>query len=144
MPDGDCQRTALAWGAPDDLRHWYRYADARRSPAIATIAPNSRDIQFDYYFSDFYQAGVQEIDATLVGDVSDYVSVPSGVELNQGGLNPGPQTVAEIKANPHFMISRRADPGQGLSPDDGVWAAWNMDFVPEYPPPWVESNPLAE
>lgn len=112
--------------------------------AIATIAANSRDIHFDYYFSDFYQAGVQAIDATLVGGVSDYESVPSDVTLSQGGLDPGPRTVAEIKADPHFMISRRADPGQGLSPDDGVWAVWNMEFVPVYPPPWVDTNPLAE
>ncbi|WP_435271897.1 NucA/NucB deoxyribonuclease domain-containing protein [Streptomyces parvulus] len=112
--------------------------------AIATVSANSRDIKFDYYFSDFYAAGINAIDATLVGTSVNHPTVPDGVTLGQGGLNPTPTTVAQLKANPHFMISTNAAPGQGLAPDDGIWAVWNMQFVPEWPPGWVETNPLAE
>ncbi|MGD3109433.1 NucA/NucB deoxyribonuclease domain-containing protein [Streptomyces sp. YGL11-2] len=112
--------------------------------AIGTIPAGSRDVQFDYHFSDFYASGVNAIDETLVGPDANYVIVPSGIKLNQGGLDPGPQTVAKLKKDPHFMISRRADPGQGIAPDDGIWAVWNMKFEPEYPAPWAETNPVAD
>ncbi|MEU9397788.1 NucA/NucB deoxyribonuclease domain-containing protein [Streptomyces sp. NPDC048324] len=112
--------------------------------AIATVPANSREVHFDYYFSDFYAAGANAIDETLVGTSVNHPTVPSGVSLGQGGLNPTPTTVAQLKANPHFMISTNASPGQGLAPDDGIWAVWNMKFVPEWPPGWVETNPLAE
>lgn len=112
--------------------------------AIATVPANSRDIKFDYYFSDFYAAGTNAIDETLLGTSVSHPTVPSGVQLGQGGLNPTPTTVAQLKANPHFMISTNAAPGQGLAPDDGIWAIWNMKFVPEWPPGWTNTNPLAE
>ncbi|WP_308799031.1 NucA/NucB deoxyribonuclease domain-containing protein [Streptomyces sp. UH6] len=112
--------------------------------AIGAIAENSRVIQFDYYFSDFFATGINAIDATLVGSNPDYVSIPDWAELTQGGLDPGPRTVAEIKANPHFMISRQAPVGQGLTPDDGVWAVWNMEFEFEAPKPWVDVRPWEE
>ncbi|WP_328848001.1 hypothetical protein [Streptomyces sp. NBC_00258] len=105
--------------------------------AIATVpAADSREIYFDYYFSDFYAAGTNAIDATLVGTDPNYVTVPDNIALTQGGLDPGPRSVAQIKADPHFMVSRRAEPGQG--------AIWNMKFEPQWPAPWVETNPLAE
>jgi hypothetical protein len=112
--------------------------------SIATISTNSRDIKFDYYFSEFYAAGTNAIDETLVGTSLNHPTVPDGVLLGQGGLNPTPTTVAQLRANPHFMISTNAAPGQGLGPDDGIWAVWNMKFVPEWPPGWVNTNPLAE
>ncbi|MEU8967158.1 NucA/NucB deoxyribonuclease domain-containing protein, partial [Streptomyces sp. NPDC048491] len=113
--------------------------------AVATIpSATSRDVQLDYYFSDFYAAGVNAIDETLVGPSPNYVTVPSGIELGQGGIDPGPETVAQIKANPHFMISINASPGQGLAPDDAIWSVWNMKFERQWPAGWTEMNPLAE
>ncbi|MER7035335.1 hypothetical protein, partial [Streptomyces albidoflavus] len=112
--------------------------------AIGTIGASSRDVMFDYHYSDFYAYGTNAIDATFVGSDSHYVTVPDGIQLNGGGLDPGPQTIAQIKKDPHFMVSTRADVGQGMAPDDTVWAIWNMKFEPEYPAPWVEENPVAE
>ncbi|MFF9569799.1 NucA/NucB deoxyribonuclease domain-containing protein [Streptomyces sp. NPDC014685] len=108
--------------------------------AIATIS--AREVRFDYHFSDFYAAGVNEFDAVLIGPSEDYETVPNGLELNGGGLNPGPETVAQIKKNPHIMISVFAEPGKGMAPDDVVWAVWNMTFEREYPAPWKDLEPL--
>lgn len=59
--------------------------------AIATVpAADSREIYFDYYFSDFYAVSTNAIDATLVGADPNYVTAPDNIALTQGGLDPGP------------------------------------------------------
>ncbi|MGQ4486481.1 NucA/NucB deoxyribonuclease domain-containing protein [Streptomyces sp. 372A] len=108
--------------------------------AIATIS--AREVRFDYHFSDFYAGGVNALDSVILGPSENYETVPSGVALNGGGLNPGPETVAQLKKDPHIMISAFAEPGQGMAPDDAVWAVWNMTFEREMPAPWIDVTPL--
>lgn len=110
--------------------------------AIATVPDaKSRQIQFDYYYSDFFSSGVNGFDETLVGPVPNYETVPSGVTLSQGGSLPGPESIAQIRTRPHFMVTASVAPGHGLAPDDGVWGDWNMRFAPEWPTGWTDVVP---
>ncbi|MGW1881573.1 hypothetical protein [Streptomyces sp. NPDC001970] len=81
---------------------------------VGTIAKNSREIKFQYYYTEMQTTGSTATAAmkiTTKGAIPQ--SWPSGVRYVQGGNMPGTKSFEELKRQRSYLHTVNAKPGQG-------------------------------
>ncbi|MFE9647156.1 NucA/NucB deoxyribonuclease domain-containing protein [Streptomyces sp. NPDC006365] len=106
--------------------------------AIATVPDaKSRQIDLDYYFHDFVKVGTVPSGVVLTPS-PEYTTVPK-VTLYEGDVYPRNETWEQWAAQSpvHHSLWVEAPLGQGMAPDDGIWAIWNYEIKIKFPAGWV-------
>ncbi|WNO76920.1 NucA/NucB deoxyribonuclease domain-containing protein [Streptomyces sp. AM8-1-1] len=106
---------------------------------IGTIAKNSRDINFQYDFTDFTTTGTTgaaTMPITTKGNIPQ--SWPAGAKYVRGGKMPGTKTFTQLKAQRTFNETVTAKPGQGSKKDlDLLFAVYEPVISYTPPPGWT-------
>ncbi|MFD9219589.1 hypothetical protein ACFWDI_06055 [Streptomyces sp. NPDC060064] len=112
---------------------------------VGTIAKNSREIKFQYYFTEMERTGTTAtagMKITTKGAIPQ--SWPSGVRYDQGGSMPGTKSFDELKQHRTYLHTVNAKPGQGSSGStDLAFAVYEPSISITPPPGWRLSGALS-
>ncbi|WSQ06360.1 hypothetical protein OG604_50615 [Streptomyces sp. NBC_01231] len=95
--------------------------------AIGTVAKNSRTMHVQYRYTHLDQTGITGASGLMITpSVTVPQKWPASAQSHQGGLIPGAQSWAALKAEsqPGFIHDLTFDKGQGSNPDDTVFAVY--------------------
>ncbi|GGT02591.1 hypothetical protein GCM10010271_00360 [Streptomyces kurssanovii] len=105
---------------------------------VGTIAKNSREITFTYYYTEMQSTGSTATAAMRIetkGAIPK--SWPSGVRYTHSGTMPGTKTFDELKRQRTYTHKVNAKPGQGSSGStDLVFAVYEPVITITPPPGW--------
>ncbi|WP_185912885.1 NucA/NucB deoxyribonuclease domain-containing protein [Streptomyces sp. IPPR8] len=95
--------------------------------AIGTVAKGSRTMEVQYRYTHLDQTGVTGVSGLMITpSVVVPQKWPATAQTHQGGLIPGAQSWAALKAQPTpgFLHTLTVNKGQGSKPDDTVFAVY--------------------
>jgi len=95
--------------------------------AIGTVAKNSRTMHVQYRYTHLKETGATGTSGLMITPSARVPQKwPASAQSHQGGLIPGAQSWAALKAQaqPGFIHDLTFDKGQGAKPDDTVFAVY--------------------
>ncbi|MEJ8652582.1 hypothetical protein WKI65_32030 [Streptomyces sp. MS1.AVA.3] len=107
--------------------------------AVGTIAKGSRTVHVRYYFTDFRAAGGTGTAGLMITPNASFPQKwPVSAAATQGGSIPGARSFDAMAAagTTTFAHTVTVAAGQGTKPDDTVYAVYQPDVRPLYPPGW--------
>ncbi|MFJ1672987.1 hypothetical protein ACIOK4_42845 [Streptomyces bottropensis] len=114
--------------------------------AMGTVAKASRTMEVQYRYTHMDQTGVTGTSGLMITpSVTVPQKWPASAQSRQGGLIPGAQSWAVLKAEtaPGFLHTLTIDKGQGSKPDDTVFAVYQPSLRLQPTGGWMMTGELS-